>query len=630
LTFGNGGFYDGRDVKVGDWVSTSNSGACLRVKSVTSQTAGTVACVLEDAHGAMNAALDPNQGGDSAIPNGVGVLFEEVGGMPVIFPLPDALPGNFTSTFAQQLVNRFFMANGGFGGQAAAITIGAITGLPSTTTVQNALEKVLPLAGGTMTGALTLSGDPTVDLHAATKKYVDNMVTGLGPKSAVRAATIGNITLSGGQTIDGISVTTGDRVLVKNQTTSSKNGIYVVDPSTWTRAADANTTAELVGAHCFVAEGTVNADTGWVCTANSTDILEASVVSWKQFSGPGMAASNGVRVATIGNITLSGGQTIDGISVATGDRVLVKNQTTPSQNGIYVVAPTTWTRAADLDSWGEFPGAFVFVEQGTVNKDTGWVCTSDQGGTVDTTAVTWTQFSGAGTVTAGSGISISGMQVSLATSGVTPSTYRSVSVDAYGRVTAGTNPTTISGYGITDALTLGLTAGAAAGTAAAGTAATAARSDHVHPAQTTITGNAATATKLQTAVNIAGVPFDGSANIAIPFTNLTGNIIANSAVKLKRPDTVNTIVDVSAGNVFTKTVTGATTFTLQNKSGDSVVDSFILEVINGGGHVITWWSDVKWAGGVAPTLTVSGKDVLGFYSHDGSSWIGTVIAKNVL
>jgi phage-related tail fiber protein len=283
-----------------------------------------------------------------------------------------------------------------------------------------------------------------------------------------------------------------------------------------------------------------------------------------------------------------------------------------------------------LDSWGEFPGAFVFVEQGTVNKDTGWVCTSDQGGTVDTTAVTWTQFSGAGTVTAGSGISISGMQVSLATSGVTPSTYRSVSVDAYGRVTAGTNPTTISGYGITDALTLGLTAGAAAGTAAAGTAATAARSDHVHPAQTTITGNAATATKLQTAVNIAGVPFDGSANIAIPFTNLTGNIIANSAVKLKRPDTVNTIVDVSAGNVFTKTVTGATTFTLQNKSGDSVVDSFILEVINGGGHVITWWSDVKWAGGVAPTLTVSGKDVLGFYSHDGSSWIGTVIAKNVL
>jgi hypothetical protein len=115
-------------------------------------------------------------------------------------------------------------------------------------------------------------------------------------------------------------------------------------------------------------------------------------------------------------------------------------------------------------------GAFTFVEEGTVNDNSGWVCTSPAGGTLGVTAVTWEQFSGAGQITAGAGLFKSGNtlnvgtassarivvgtdDIDLATTGVTASTYKSVTVDVYGRVTAGTNPTTLAGFGITDAYT---------------------------------------------------------------------------------------------------------------------------------------------------------------------------------
>lgn len=83
---------------------------------------------------------------------------------------------------------------------------------------------------------------------------------GLAPKQSVRAATTANITLSGAQTIDGISIIAGDRVLVKNQSTASANGIYVCASGAWTRATDADTSAAIRAAFLFVEEGTVNAD----------------------------------------------------------------------------------------------------------------------------------------------------------------------------------------------------------------------------------------------------------------------------------------------------------------------------------------------------------------------------------
>src|SRR5262249_54143233 len=96
------------------------------------------------------------------------------------------------------------------------------------------------------------------------------------------------------------------------------------------------------------------------------------------------------------------------VTVAAGDRVLVKDQTDPTQNGIYVAAAGTWTRATDMAAWTDVPAAYCFVEEGTANADTGWECSSDQGGTLGTTPITWIQFSSAGQATAGNGISKTG------------------------------------------------------------------------------------------------------------------------------------------------------------------------------------------------------------------------------
>lgn len=173
----------------------------------------------------------------------------------------------------------------------------------------------------------------------------------------------------------------------------------------------------------------------------------------------GLDVKASVRVATTANITLSGTQTIDGVAVVAGDRVLVKDQTTGSQNGIYVASASAWTRSTDADVDAEVTaGLFVFVEEGTVNADSGWILTTNAPITLGTTALVFAQFSGAGQIVAGDGMTKTGNtlnvvtasasrivvnpdSIDLATSGVTAGTYGRVTVDAYGRVTAATNDT---------------------------------------------------------------------------------------------------------------------------------------------------------------------------------------------
>lgn len=148
-------------------------------------------------------------------------------------------------------------------------------------------------------------------------------------------------------------------------------------------------------------------------------------------------------VATTANIaTLSGLLTVDGITLVAGDRVLVKNQSTASQNGIYLASASAWTRATDMDAWTEVPNAFTFVEQGSTQADTGWVCTSNAGGTLNTTAITFVQFSGAGTYVAGTGLTLSGGTFSITNTAVSAGSYGSASavatftVNAQGQLTA--------------------------------------------------------------------------------------------------------------------------------------------------------------------------------------------------
>ena len=184
--------------------------------------------------------------------------------------------------------------------------------------------------------------------------------------------------------------------------------------------------------------------------------------------------SSGINATITG--TSNGALSVDGVAVAVDDRILVKNQANAFENGMYVVTATggasavfVLTRATDMNQDTEFPGSFEFVEEGTVNADNGYVVTTNLPITIGSTAINWTQFSGAGQITAGNGLVKSGNTVDvataninrivvnadnidLATTGVSAAVYKSVSVDVYGRVTAGSNPTTLSGYGITDAL----------------------------------------------------------------------------------------------------------------------------------------------------------------------------------
>lgn len=111
-----------------------------------------------------------------------------------------------------------------------------------------------------------------------------------------------------------------------------------------------------------------------------------------QAAAAGIKWKNSVKAATVANISLSGEQTVDGVALVAGDRCLVKNQSTASENGIYQVSASAWVRTFDLDDWSEIPSASVTVEQGSAQADTSWTCTADQGGTIEATDIPWVLF----------------------------------------------------------------------------------------------------------------------------------------------------------------------------------------------------------------------------------------------
>ena len=144
----------------------------------------------------------------------------------------------------------------------------------------------------------------------------------------------------------------------------------------------------------------------------------------------------------------------------------------------------------------------------------------------------------------------------------------------------------------------------------------------------------------QDALTFDTVPTEGSTNpvessgvfdalaTKLPLSGgtMTGAITAIRETKVAM-DANN--IDLATGNLFTKTITVATTLTISNALADGNANSFILELTNGGSKIITWWSGMKWAGGTAPTLTAAGVDILGFYSHDGgTTWRGMLMAKD--
>lgn len=166
--------------------------------------------------------------------------------------------------------------------------------------------------------------DPTAGTDGANKNYVDQMVRGLSWKPSVRTVATTNITLSGTQTINGVSLGAGDRVLLTGQTTQSQNGIYDVAAGAWSRSSDATTAAQLLQATVMVREGTAYADTTWTCTNNTITTVGTDNLVFAQASGA-ISISAGTGIDVTSNVISLMGQALalhnlatNGVIVRTG------------------------------------------------------------------------------------------------------------------------------------------------------------------------------------------------------------------------------------------------------------------------------------------------------------------------
>jgi hypothetical protein len=203
-------------------------------------------------------------------------------------------------------------------------------------------------------------------------------------------------------------------------TITESNGAVTVTPNLATTSADGvmsstdktkldNATSEATASRLVIRDTNGQAKFG-----TPTDDSHAATKGYVDAARSGLDVKQSVRAATTAPINISAdlenGDVIDGVTLATGDRVLVKNQSTGSENGIYVVAASgAASRATDADTSAEVTaGMFTFVSEGTVNADSGWVLTTNDAITLGTTALTFAQFSGAGSITAGAGLTKTG------------------------------------------------------------------------------------------------------------------------------------------------------------------------------------------------------------------------------
>lgn len=170
----------------------------------------------------------------------------------------------------------------------------------------------------------------------------------------------------------------------------------------------------------------------------------------------GLTPKGNARALADTNITpLSGLKTIDGVSLIAGDKVLLTGQTTKSENGKWVINAGAWIRSDDFDETADVKnGAFIFIAEGTKYSDSGWVLTTNTPITIGTTLLDFQQFTGSGQIVAGIGITKEGNELRLSPTGITAGSYTKFNTDIYGRVISASNPTTLLGFGITDAAPL--------------------------------------------------------------------------------------------------------------------------------------------------------------------------------
>lgn len=166
--------------------------------------------------------------------------------------------------------------------------------------------RYLLRSGGTMTGAITLPGNPTNPLEAAPKQYVDGLASGIQIKGNVAVATLSaNVTLSGEQTIDGV-LTSASRILVKAQTLPANNGIWVTGAGAWTRATDMDAWAEVPGALVLVTGGSTQAGSAWICSSAAGGTLNTTAITFQQFANAGSYQAANALLAAIAALAANG------------------------------------------------------------------------------------------------------------------------------------------------------------------------------------------------------------------------------------------------------------------------------------------------------------------------------------
>ena len=359
--------------------------------------------------------------------------------------------------------------------------------------------------------ALAMAGLATLPVvgHAATAVgWQKSLTEAFSAKTSVRAASTANLTLSGTQTVDGVVLAVGDRVLVKDQAIPAKNGIYIVSAGAWTRATDSDHWGKFIGANVIVTEGSANARSQWLSTALAgAGVLDTSSLTFAKLSGAttnslAVLASNGIVVNNSGNIVarnLTAGSSrlsilnADGVAGNPTLDVVETNIAINNLNGTLSVSKGG-TGATSLTTNGVLFGNGTGAVQVTLPGTSGQLLVANASG-----VPTFVSLSGDASLAASGA-------VTLANTGVVAGTYGSsttapvFAVDSKGRLTSASavtitpawanvtgKPTTVAGYGITDinAYAPTLTGGGASGTWGI-----------------SITGNAATASKITSQGNV--------------------------------------------------------------------------------------------------------------------------------